>query len=758
MAHANGDYKYLGKGRKIIDGLEKVTGHVQYTADLKLHNMAYIRPIFSPYAHALIKEIDKSMAEELEGVVAVLTAEDLPTRHRTITSRNSAILAIERVQWVGQPVAVVVAESPAIAADAADLVFIDYEPLDAAVVLEEAIEHGAPQVWPNGMPKDGDDLSSLHAKVEGGAANVNTDKPNNMIGEVHFERGDIEAGFAEADVVIDRTYRTSMVHQSYLEPHAVVVDPGPMGNSLTVYTSTQGQYSVRDEVAKLMELPQHAVTIRPLAVGGGFGAKYGIYEPLAAAVALTVQRPVRLALSRSEDLLSTTPAPQTLIKIKTGAKKDGSVTAIQATIYVDNGVFGFSHGGIMSYLMGGYYKWPNLKLDGYEIATHKSPVGAYRAPGAPQATFALEGNIDDMAAELGIDPLEFRLQNVAEAGDLNGTGQPWPKDIGAKLVLETLKAHPAWQNRQPDEAVGIALGGWPTAVGNAEAICRVDTDGTVRINTGIVDISGSKSSMILVAAEALGVSPEDIVMVQDGTDGAYGPNSGGSMITYSVSGAIHEAATNVRQQLVKVAADHFEAAEEDIDIVDGQAQVKGVPDSKVGIGELAQKARSQRGGARGSIVAEATSSVPENAPAFAAHLIKIKIDPVSGEIIPLDYVTIQDVGFALNPMLVEGQLQGGAIQGLGMALHEAMVYSEDGQLLSGSWVDYSMPRFDNVPKMEVVLLNNPSPHGPFGARGIAESPLTPGPAAVANAVKVATGARLTELPMRPEKVWQALKG
>ena len=749
------EYKHIGHGRKLIDGLEKITGQVQYTADFQTARLLHAKVILSPYAHALITSVDKTAAQELPGVVAVFTADELPTAKNTITSRNSAVLAVGRVQWVGQPVAIVVAESEAIAADAAELVWIEYEPLPAVISLDEAIQHGTPQVWPNGMPKEGDDMSSLHARVDAGKETTG-DKPNNMIGEVHFERGNVAEGFAESDVVIERTYRTSMVHQAYLEPHAVAAVPDPFGQSLTLYTSVQGLYGVRDEVAKLVGLPRSGVTVKPMAVGGAFGAKYGIYDPLVAAVALALRQPVKLVLTRSEDLLSTTPAPQTVIHLKTGAKKDGTVTAIQATIYVDNGVFGFSHGGIMSLLMGGYYKWAHTKLDAYEIATHKSPVGAYRAPGAPQATFAIESNIDDMARELGFDVLEFRLQNAAEGGDPSGVGRPWAQNIGLKQCLERLKIHPAWANRQPDELLGIAIGGWPTAVGTSETICRVDTDGKVRVNVGIVDISGSKSSLALVAAEAVGVHPDDVIIVQDDSNGAYGPNSGGSMATYSTAGGIHSAGLEVRQQIQQLAADHFEAAAEDIEIVNGQAQVRGVPDRAVGIGQLVEGTRWKRSGP-GPISAAGKSAVAENAPAFVAHLIKIKLDEVTGVVTPLEYVAVQDVGFALNPLLVDGQLQGGAIQGVGMALYEGMVYSPEGQLLTGSFMDYGLPRVDNVPKVEVIQVENPSPHGPFGMRGIAEPPITAAPAAIGNAIRHATGARLTELPMRPEVVWRALQ-
>lgn len=747
------NFKYLGKPRPLIDGLDKVTGHVTYVADVTLPNMLYMKPILSDYAHARILGVHKEEALALAGVVAVLSAGDLPTRDKMISSRNSAVLAKDKVLFAGQPVAVVVAESEAAAADAAGLVYIDYEPLPAVVSLEDAMRPEAPAVWPEGLPSDDDDMSDMHADTVKGDAKEAGDKPNNVSSSNHYERGDLERGFAEADVVIERRYKTNLVHQAYLENHAVVADPDPLGRGITLYTSTQGQYAVRDIVAKLLDFADSQVTVKTMTVGGGFGAKYGIYEPLVASVALALSRPVKMVLSRSEDFRSTTPAPAIIIELKTGAKKDGSVTALQARVMVDNGVFSFHHGGIVATLLGGYYRWPNLKIDAYEVHTHKLQVGAYRAPGAPQATFAIESSMDDLARGLALDPLEFRLKNAVEGGDPNGTNELWPEGIGLKKVLQRLREHPLWQTRRPGEGVGVAVGGWPTAAGSAEALCRVDSDGSVRVSVGTVDISGVNSGFALVVAETMGVSPDQVVIEGTGTDGAYGPASGGSQITYSTAGAVQQAVHEAKGQLIKLAAEMFEAAEADIDIVEGQAQVKGVPDKTIPLSALVKRGRRKLGG----IVAEGRARPPQNAPGFVAHLIKVDVDKATGVVTPRDYVTVQDVGFAINPLLLEGQMHGGAVQGLGLALHEAMVFDESGQLLTTGFFNYSLPRSDNVPRVEAIFVENPSPHGPFGARGIGEPPITAGPAAVANAIKDATGARITELPIRQETLWRALR-
>ena len=758
MSNENGkEFKYLGKPRRLVEGAEKVSGHARYTADLTLPGMVYARPILSPYAHAEILSVDKSEAEGMPGVIAVLTAEDLPTRDKLIASRNSAILAKGKVHWRGQPVAVVVAQTEAEAADAVDMVFVDYEPLPAAVDLAASITEGTPLVWPNGLPKPEVDLSAAHSGVDKGEG-AEVKLPPNVFDSAVHERGDIEAGFAAADCIVEHRYETPMVHQTYMEPHASVAEPDPLGGGITIYASTQGQYGVRDEVAGLLGLKSSKVRVVPMMFGGGFGAKYGIIDPLVASVAMAVGKPVKMVLSRSEDFATTTPANGMIIHLKTGATNEGKLTAIKATFYVDNGVFAFSIGGIAAVLLGGYYKCDNVHIEVFEVNTNKAGAGAYRAPGAPQATFALESNISDLAQTLGMDELEFRIKNAAQSGDPMGNGAPWP-EMGLTQVLETLQAHPAWQNRGKDanEGIGVAIGGWPSFMGPAGALCKVDTDGSVIIQSGAIDVSGVNSTFVLVAAETLGVSPDDVEIVTGDTkSGPFTPNSGGSQITYSVAGAISNAAGEARQKLLEIAAEEFEAAVDDLDIVDGKAHVKGVPDKEIPIGDLVRVSRSRLGGL-GPVTGEGTSAVPENAPGFVAHLVKVRVDPETAEITPLQYISVQDVGFAMNPLMVEGQMTGGSIQGLGMGLQERVVYDDSGQLLTGSFMDYDLPRVDTVPtEFESVIVENPSRIGPFGARGIGEPPITAGAAALANAVKDATGVRLYKLPLRAPDLWEAL--
>jgi CO/xanthine dehydrogenase Mo-binding subunit len=751
------DFQYLGKPRKIIDGLEKITGRARYTGDLSLPGMLHARPVLSPYAHARILSIDVEAARDIPGVVAVFTAQDLPTKGRVANSRHSTILATDTVLFRGHPVVVVLGETESAARDGADAVVIEYEPLPAVVDMVQAASPDAPVIWPNGLPKDGMDLTAAHAAVDK-ASDEGERKPSNIHDETHFSRGDVDRALAEADLVVERIYRTPLVHQAYLEPHAVVADPDLARGGVTVYTSTQGQFGVRDEVARLLSIPKSKVTVVPMVVGGGFGAKYGILDPLVAALAIAAQAPVKMVLSRSEDFLTTTPSPAAIVELATGARKDGTITAIKARILLDNGVYPFTLGGIVGILIGGYYKCEHVQIDVFEVLTNKPQGGAYRAPGAPTATFAIESNVDEMARALGLDPLEMRLKNAVEGGDAMGNGRPWPGTLGVKQCLERLQEHPAWAQRSlgPNEGIGIAIGGWPCGMSPAASVCRIDNDGTIRVHVGSVDISGVNSSLTLVAAEILGVLPDQIEIVQGDTrNGPFAGPSGGSQTTYSVSGAVANAALAVREKLLNLAADHFEAAPADLEIREGNVSVKGVPDRNVSIARLAQIAENKRGGG-GPLVGEGTAAVSENAPGFVAHLARVAVDPDTGEVTLKQYVAIQDVGFALNPMLVEGQIHGGVAQGIGWGLHEAMRYDDHGQLLTATFMDYDLPKFEQIPEIEAILVENRAPHGPFGARGIGEPPITAGAAAIANAIRDAIGVRMTEIPIRAEMVWESL--
>ncbi len=685
-------------------------------------------------------------------MTAVLRGPDLD-RGRVAHSRPSLLLAGDEVVFAGQPVAVVVATSEAAASDGAALLDVEYEALDSVDSLEGA-ETDEVMVWPHGTPTAASSQAGLHgaetsSSDSGSASNVDERRV--------FERGDVEGALSGAHVVIDRTYRNARVHQAYLEPHAVVAVPGVRPGEVTVHTSTQGQYVVRAEVAGALGLRERDVKVVPMTVGGGFGAKYGILDALVAATALHVRAPVRMVLSRTEDMLTTTPTPETSIRVRLGVDAEGRVSALDVRAVIDNGVFRFGHAGIVATVIGGMYRCEHVRIETVEVLTNRAPVGAYRAPGVPQALFALESSVDEAARALGLDPLEFRLLNAVDGGDLTGTGRPWP-DIGLRACLERVREHPLWRSRGsvPFEGVGLAVGGWPGGFSPAGAVCRVDSDGTVRLHVGSVDISGVHSSMVLIVAETLGVRPEDVEIVQGTTDsGPYAPASGGSQVTISLGGAVLDASRQVREQLRDLAAAHFEAHRDDVELEEGRARVRGVPAREVTFGQLAQLGERLPGGP-GPVVAEGRASLKGGAPGFTAQLVRVRVDPDTGVVTPLEAVAVQDVGFAINPLLVEGQMHGGTAQGLSFGLYEGLRY-EGGSVTTANFLEYVFPRALDLPTLEAVMVERPSEHGPFGARIVGEPPITAGAAAIANAIRDAAGVRVTALPVTSEMVWTLMR-
>lgn len=760
------EHTYLGHSALRIDGPEKLTGQLQYTADLPLDGLLHARPILSPYAHARIRGIDKSAALAQPGVVAVLTSADLPMvrTQQDESSRHRSPVAGEYVLFRGQPVAFVVATSAAIAEDATDLVTIDYEPLEAVVDLLAAMQPGSPPVHPHLSHDTADAEAGMHAAV---AQSEETpaekeDLSVNVASRPRFRVGNVEQGFQEADVVLEETYRTSMVHQSYLEPQSVAASVDGQGN-VTVWASTQAMFYARSEVAAALGLPEHKVRVTAMPVGGGFGGKFILLEPLGAALAVAVRRPVLLSFTRSEDFLAGNPASQSIITLKVGAKRDGTLTAVQARAIFDSGAYPGAPAGIAAIIMGGYYRCPNVDLRGYEVLTHKPGTGAYRAPGAPQATFAIESLMDALANKLGLDPLELRLRNAVVEGDKRPDGASFPA-IGLRECLEKVKSHPLWTNRKVSETdeqgraigVGLAAGGWPGGLESAAAACRMDRDGTFTLVVGSVDLTGTDTTMIRIAAEILNQDPDKIRLAHADTEAApYMGATGGSKVTYTLGAAVQKAAEDARRQILEIAADRLEAAPGDLELVPGRVEVKGLPSRSIDLSDIALRtmsfgARYEPVFGRGSVAQRA------GAPMFTAHLAKVAVDQETGQVAVLDYVAAQDVGYALNPAEVEGQMMGGIVQGLGWALYEQMLYDERGQLLNSSFMEYAIPGARVAPPISTLLVEVPSAQGPFGAKGVGEPPVIPGGAAIANAIAAATGARVTQLPMTPERIFHTL--
>lgn len=750
----------VGKRTKRLDSPRKLTGEERFTADLNLPGLLYARPVGSAYAHARIKGVDKSAALAIPGVVAVLTADELPVAKGGNGKPAQTLMAREEVVHAGQIVALVLAENEAAAQDGALVVEVDYEPMTVVSTLDQGLDPNAAPVRELEQVAGSDEASMHNADAAQEVAGAEETLPPNVSNSIRFERGDVEKGFAEADEIVDLTFGSHTVHQGYIEPQTCLATISPTGK-LTLYTSTQAAFHGRKKVADTLGLDLHNVELVPMPVGGGFGGKFVLIEPTVAAAAIAVGRPVLLQYTRMEDFLAGNPAPDCRIQLKVGAKKDGTLTALQSNMVFDTGGSSGSPLQIAAILMGGYYRVPNLEIRGYEVMTHKPAAGAYRAPGAQQGTLAIESVIDELARRLDLDPLEFRLKNCVVEGDPRPNGSAWPR-IGLKECIEALQRHPLWQNR--DEArkkghgVGVAVGGWPGAFEPATAVCRLDQDGKLTVVLGSVDLNGTNTTFAQIAAEEFGMSVDDIQLTTASTDSApYAGGTGGSKITYSIGPAVQKAAQDAREQILNIASQHLEAAIEDLEIRDGMIQVKGVPGTGISMQDVAGLSMGF-GTKFEPVYGKGSMAQTESAPAFAAHLAEVAVDDLTGETQVVGYVAAQDVGFAINPATVEGQIHGGVGQGIGWALYEAMDYDNEGQLVTASFMDYTLPKAEMVPPIDTILVEVASEHGPYGAKGVGEPPAIPGAATVANAIRDATGARMTEIPIKPQELAKALWG
>jgi CO/xanthine dehydrogenase Mo-binding subunit len=753
------DFSFVGKPTPMIDGDAKVTGKLKYTADLKIHGLLNARFVLSTYSHAKINSIDVEAALALPGVHAVVTAADLPDMPPV--SRTKLMLARDRVLFVGHPVAVVLAESEAIATDAAELVDIDYEPLPTVTNMLDAMKDDAPLVWPNGRVSGAGD-EAAHGADTGDAEDKDAEdeKPSNIAGTTKVAKGDVEKAFADADVVIERSFETAMVHQSSIETQRLVVQPNPITNGVTVWASCQSPFGVRLDVAETLGVPESDVDVHAMPVGGAFGAKFGLYEPLVALLAVHVGRPVRLVLTRSEELLTANPSPALKIDAKVGFKNDGTLVAMQANVISDTGIYPSGVGGFCAYQFAAFYPCENILLESTNVLTFKQSVGAYRAPTAPTAFLAIETIMDEAAQQLAIDPIDLRIKNAAREGSPIPDGSQFPV-IGMVETLEAVKEHPLWKNRAESakhgRGVGVAVGGWMGGLEPGAAVCKLNRDGVLQVQLGAADLSGTPTTFTMLAAETFGVDPDKIRFVYSNTDsGPYAGGVGGSKTTYTLGNAVIRAAEDARKQTLAIAVEEFEVSAEDLEIVDGDVRVKGFPDRSLSLGEIAGKAMTF-GGKYDPVHGSGRQSVTDRAPSFSAQIAEVEVDKETGEIKLLNLAVIQDVGRALNPMAVEGQMHGGATQGVGWALYEEMRYDDDGQLLTGSWMDYTMPHAVQAAPIQTHIIEVPSVSGPFGARGVGEPPIIPTMGAIANAVADATGVRMAQFPLTAPRVLDALQ-
>jgi CO/xanthine dehydrogenase Mo-binding subunit len=724
-----GEFKVIGKGVVRTDAVDKVTGRAVYTADLTFPRMIYGAFVRSPYAHARIKRIDTSKAWKVPGVVAIITQEQLSKDYALVVEeevhaaeRVRRLLAGDKVRYYGEKVALVGAETLEAAKEAASLVEVEYEPLPAVTDPREAVKEGAPLVWEDREPVQGPNGELLY----------------NVVSESHHQEGDVEQGFAESDYIFEDEFYVHRVHQTYLEPQVTIAAVDEKGK-VTVWTSTQGIFAVRSNIARSLGIPLSRINVIGMTIGGGFGAKFGgIVDIYAVLLALWTGRPAKIVYSREEDFLDASPAPGLYVRIKTGVRSDGTIVARYVYALWDVGV-----GGGASWATGAFarlYKVPHVKWDAYEVATNTPPGGAYRAPGYPQILFASETQLNKIASELGIDPVELRLKNLRD-------------DPGFKETLLTVVEKSNWFNREKgeNEGWGIAMGWWQNASSPAAVFVSLHEDGSVKVFSGLMDLTGTETAVTQIVAETLGVPYEDVTFVRGDTDSTpFAPPSGGSTVTFSVGNAAKNAADDALRQILEVAANQLEVKVEDLEWGNKRVWVKGETERSLSYAEIARAAMRS---AIGPIVGKGTFGAKPSDPNAFAQAVKVRVDEETGEITILESIQALDVGRAINPILCEGQVEGGTTQAISWATMEEMKYDEQGKMINPNLADYQIPTIADIPqKVQVSLLEFPSKHGPYGAKGIGEPPITAGLAAVVSAIADATKLWMHEVPVTPERL------
>jgi len=763
------EMQVVGKRLPRPDALEKVRGQAQFAADIQIPGELVAKFLPSPHAHAEILSIDTSKAEALPGIYAVVTAADIPdVETYDANSRFHAFMARRFIVFVGQPVVAVAADNLSTAEEALSLIEVEYRLLPVINTIEDAlaldavsVKHSDQKVlWSTG---GGHNQTAASASKE--SSEKEPEDGPNIADKIVFKYGDLEAAFAESDVIVEGTYTVPVVHQGYIEPHAVTAY-WDRPDHVTVWECVQGSFAARDLIAHTLGIPQTSITLNATEIGGGFGGKVeGIFSPIAVLLARKTRRPVKLILNRTEEFLGANPAPNTLIRIKTGAKKDGTLTAIEADIKLDAGAF--PTGWIMSAValgMGGTYNFAAWRLSTMEVVTNKASAAAYRAPGGPNASFAIESQIDEMSHRLGFDPVDFRLMNLQQEGDMMANAQPQTR-VGSREVLEALVDHGSWPPQaeayQDEEGLmhgyGVALGGWEGGTGPASALAILEADGRFRIVLGTLDLTGSYTSLAQIAAETLGVSVDQVVMSKASPDHApFAPMSAGSQTIYAMGAAIVDAANDLKTKILEQASISKNLSAEELAIDDQGVYVIAKPDSRMSFEHLFQLG-SEWFATTGPMIGIGSAKQRKRAPGFAASVAEIAVDIETGMVKLLKLVTSQDAGKAINPLAVEGQIQGGSTQSAGFALWEELMYAPDGQVRNPNLLDYRIATAADMPMIESIIVEVPGGDGPYGAKIVGEPSIVPPVAAIANAVAAAIGVRMFDLPITPERIWRALE-
>jgi CO/xanthine dehydrogenase Mo-binding subunit len=751
MAEQTQQFRVVGKRPVRPDGVDKVTGRAAYGADYALPNMIHGQVLRSPHAHARIIAIDTSRAEALAGVKAVITAADFPVIPPEEATKGTAptnfchlsdnLMARRKVLYDGHAVAAVAATSARIAQQALSLIDVEYEVLPHVIDVDEAMAEGAPLLH--------EDLITAGVDPAPGA-------PSNVARRVEFAIGDIAAGFAEAEVVVENRYTTQPVHQGYIEPHAAVADYTEDGQT-RIWSSSQGHFMVRQFCAGLLNMHVADIRVTPAEIGGGFGAKTTVWlEPLAVLLSKKSGRPVKMTMPREDVFRATGPTSGSSMWVKVGATRDGRITAAQAEFRFQAGAYPGSPVQLGCMCAFTPYDIANVETVGYDVVTNRPKAVAYRAPGAPIAAFAAESAIDELATRLGMDPLALRERNAAHEGTRTAYG-PTLGVVGYRETLEAAREHPHYSAALgPNQGRGVASGYWFNVGGETSCAVSVLEDGTVMVMSGTPDIGGSRASLVMMAAEVLEVDVDCVrAVVADTSSLGFNRHTGGSRVTFAAGMMVVEASRDVIVQLRERAAQIWDIDVEAVDWHDGAAHPAGDNAGQfepLTLQEIAGKTAQMSG----PINARRSSNVQAPGPAFGTHIVDVEVDPGTGAVTILRYTAVQDVGRAIHPGYVEGQIQGGVAQGVGWALNEEYIYDSRGRLQNPGFLDYRIPVASDLPMIDTVIVEVPNPSHPFGVRGVGEVPIIPPMAAIASAIERAVGVRMTDLPMSPPRLLAAL--
>ncbi|NEK24174.1 molybdopterin-dependent oxidoreductase [Sulfitobacter sp. JBTF-M27] len=742
--YQNKSFNSVGTRPLRPDGVDKVTGRARYGADFNMPGQLVARVLRSPHAHARIKNIDTSRAEAVKGVKAIVTAADLPD----LTDGDAGLFAIldncmarEKAMYDGHAVAAVAAIDQKAAKAALNLIDVDYEVLPHVVDVDAATLPDAPV---------------LNEKIFTQGVEPTPTMPSNVANRAEFGHGDVDAGFEQADLIVERSYKTEQTHQGYIEPHACVANCNPDGTA-ELWVCTQGHFVYRQNCADLLGLEASKLRVTSSEIGGGFGGKTHVWaEPVALALSRKANRPVKLVMSREEVFRASGPTSATSIDVKIGAKKDGTITAAEATLRYTSGPYAGMWAELGAMTSFACYDLESVKTVGLEVVVNRPKVAAYRAPSAPMAAFAVESAIDELAHKIGMDAVDFRIKNAASEGTKSSYG-PVYGPIGIGPTLEAAKTHPHMSAPLGEnQGRGMACGFWFNFGGQTCTDLNISADGTVTIAVGTVDVGGSRASLSLIAAEELGISYDDIkAVIADTSTLGYNDMTDGSRGTFSTSMATISAARNAIEVMRQRAALMWDIPLEDVYWEEGHAHAAGTKHGNRA--PLSVKDIAAEAGNTGGPIAGHSELVADGAGvSFATHICDIEVDPETGSSRVVRYTVIQDAGKAVHPSYVEGQYQGGAAQGIGWALNEEYIYGEDGRLQNPGFLDYRIPVCSDLPMIDTQILEIPNPNHPYGVRGVGETSIVPPLAAIANAVSNAVGVRMAHIPLSPPRILAAL--